>query len=153
MNIKKITANKWLSFNIKVENNLLTAIRFNYSFDQFWNTIIAPNLSENNSVLIQFKVLFTDQRIRSISYVQSVDINSHDKIKDNFNFMLEIREEEYNSLQVDSIIFNYKFPSEDKKWNIVKINEPQSLVKVNKPTIDTTKITGFSLPNTMDLKL
>lgn len=67
--------------------------------------------------------------------------------------MWELKNDEYYTLQLDSIIFNYKFPSEDKKWNIVKINEPQSLVKVNKPTIDTTKITGYSLPNTMDLKL
>lgn len=76
INTTKIT-NKWLSFNVKVQSNLLTRTRLNYCFDQFWNTIIAPNLNKNNSALVQFKVLFLDQRVRSISYVQSVDINSH----------------------------------------------------------------------------
>jgi len=89
-NLQKTTIkkeNKWLSFNIKIENNLLTKTRLAYSFDQFWNTIIAPNLQENTAVLTQFKVLFVDKRIRSISYVQSADINSHDKLFENFNLM------------------------------------------------------------------
>lgn len=131
----------------------MTKTRLNYCFDTFWDTIIEPNLNKNESVLVQFKVQFIDKRVRSISYINSVDINSRIKLFENFNLMWELKNDEYYSLQIDSIIFNYKFPSEEKKWNIVKINEPHSLAKVNKSTIDRTRITGYSLPNTMDLKL
>ena len=67
--------------------------------------------------------------------------------------MLELKDAEYYSLQIDSDIFNYKLPGEEKKWSVVKINDPQSTVKVNKPTINTTKISSYSLPNTMNLNL
>lgn len=65
-----------------------------------------------------------------------------------------LRDEEYQGLQVDSLIFNYKLPKvEDRTWDLVKINEPQSLKKANKPVFDSTKMSGYSLPNTMDLKV
>lgn len=67
--------------------------------------------------------------------------------------MWELKDEEYHSLQIDSILFNYKFPGEDKKWSVVKINDPQSLKKDNKPAFNTTKISSYSLPNSMDLTL
>jgi hypothetical protein len=104
----KTIVNKWLSFSVKVQSNLLTKSRLSYCFDTFWNTIIAPNLNKNNAALVQFKVLFTDQRVRSISYIQSVDINSRDKLYENFNLMWELKDEEYHSLEIDSILFNYK---------------------------------------------
>jgi len=137
---------------------LLTKTRLKFCFDQFWNTIIVPNLSGNNAALAQFKILLNDQRVRSISYVQSFDINSYDKLFDNFNFMWELKDDDYHSLEIDSVIFNYKFPDEAKEWKLVKINDPQSFKRVNKvgyaaTEINTTKISSYSLPNTMDLKL
>lgn len=95
----------------------MTKTRLNYCFDTFWDTIIEPNLNERvaESVLVQFKVQFIDKRVRSISYINSVDINSRIKLFENFNLMWELKDEEYHSLQMDSIIFNYKFIIEDKK--------------------------------------
>jgi len=39
------------------------------------------------------------------------------------------------------------------EWTKVKINGGQSLKGINKPAINTSKIGGYSLPNTMDLSL
>lgn len=153
LNKKYILKNVWLTFNIKVQSNLLTITRLRYTFDLFWNTIIAGNLSGNNAALAQFKILLKDQRVRSISYVQSFDINSYDKLLDNFIIMWELRDDDYHSLEIDSVIFNYIFPDETKEWKVVKINDPQSLKIDNKTKINKTKISSYSLPNTMDLKL
>lgn len=144
--------NKWLNYKVVIENNLLTRTRLKHCFNTFWDSRIATNLNENNAALVQLKVLFTDKRVRSISYVQSVDIHSRDKLFENFFVMWSLRDEEYQGLQLDSLIFNYKFPKvKNKTWNLVKINEPQSFKKVNKPVFNSTKISSYSIPNTMEL--
>lgn len=148
-----ITSNKRHIFCIKTDNNLLTKARLIYSYNKFWNEVIIHNLTGDNAALAQYRILLSDKRVRSISYVQSFNINSYDILLNNFIFMWEIRDTEYHSLEIDSIIFTYKFPDKSTKWTKVKINEPQALKGVNKPAINTIKIGGYSLPNTMDLSL
>ena len=79
--------NVWLGFNVKVETKILTKARIEYTFDLFWNTIIVPNLSGNNAALAQFKILLENETVRSINYVQSFDINSYNKLLNNFILM------------------------------------------------------------------
>ena len=85
--------------------------------------------------------------------MQSCNINSFDTLLENFIFAWEIKDDTYNLLPIEYIIFNYKFPDEKGKWNLVKINAPVVKQRENKPAITKSKISGYSLPNTMDLTL
>jgi len=82
--LEKDKVGKWQTYNEKINGNLLTKTRIIYTFDKFWKDIIIPNLNGNMAALCQFKILITDQRVRSISYVQSFNVNSYKKLLDNF---------------------------------------------------------------------
>lgn len=134
---------------------MFAAIQIKLIFEQFWNTIIIPNLAEDKSFLIQFKIQLADKRYRSISKVQSCDIKNYETLLDNFELSWDIKDDTYNQLPVDYIIFVYRLPAAEEKWNLIKINKPIDNQIVNKEhmPINKTKISSYSLPNTMDLKL
>jgi hypothetical protein len=94
---------------------MFAAIQIKLIFEQFWNTIIIPNLAEDKSFLIQFKIQLADKRYRSISKVQSCDIKNYETLLDNFELSWDIKDDTYNQLPVDYIIFVYRLPAAEEK--------------------------------------
>lgn len=146
----KLISNYWITYPIKIENLILTNDLIVKSLNQFWLEIVS-NLSLNQYILIQFKIVDTTGEIKSISYVQLVnktELNSLSKI---FIEFWDIKSENYHLMQISDIIFMYKILplSLDIKESKLSVHKKRKFnVKNNK--ISSFKFNGNNLPCTMD---
>ena len=110
--------------------------KLNLFLNNFGTLLLYPpclsRVAEDKSFLIQFKIQLADKRYRSISKVQSCDIKNYETLLDNFELSWDIKDDTYNQLPVDYIIFVYRLPAAEEKWNLIKINKPIDNQIVNK---------------------
>ena len=76
-------ASKWKDFYFNIENNIVSNIHINNALNSFFKDILA-NLNKNRIFLIQFKIKTDSELIRSISYVQTVQISEFNILYDIF---------------------------------------------------------------------
>jgi|SRR5882724_472761 len=107
--------NKWMDYQLTLDNQILTSQKLKYSFNKFWSEVIFNNFIDNQFILIQFKIKLTNGLFRSISHVQIVKNSDYETLLDSFYVFWEIKSEEYHILKLESIIFTYKIVPLDNK--------------------------------------
>lgn len=99
--------NKWLDYQFKLNNYILTKPILKLSLKQFWKDIII-NLSNDHFIFIQFKIKLSNGLFRSISHVKNMNNKDFKELLDSFNLFWDIKSDEYHISKLDSIIFTYK---------------------------------------------
>lgn len=80
-------------------------------------------MDENQVALIQFKIVYGNNIIRSISYVQKFRRSELDILKEYFIESWYLKSEEYFSLVISKILFTYNVQSLDSKIKKYKFNK------------------------------
>jgi hypothetical protein len=105
--------------NINLKHRCLQLYKLNLFLNNFGTLLLYPpclsRVAEDKSFLIQFKIQLADKRYRSISKVQSCDIKNYETLLDNFELSWDIKDDTYNQLPVDYIIFVYRLPAAEEK--------------------------------------
>ena len=89
--------NKWLTYTYKLPNNILTSEQITNAVNDFKTTVLQP-LSDDQYLLIIFKIQCDDNLIRSISSVQR--INKNTDISEEFIEFFEIRMDNYQQFSI-----------------------------------------------------
>ena len=64
--------NKWYEYNLKIGNNNINLNLINISIKEVYDILKLNNISENQNILIQFKVRNRTGIFRSLSYMQNI---------------------------------------------------------------------------------
>ena len=145
--MKKIYLNttNWQDFKYKINSKILSKDQLSKSIQLFWEQVVSTQ-KEYNSLQIQFKVILNENMVRSISYVQTVQIDEQNLLFDVFKVFWDIRHEYYHITPIDYINFTYRFVKPEKDVHKTKLAYPNSSYKT-----ETLNFLGFNLPNTMDI--
>ena len=136
--------NTWSEFKYELHNKLISTSHINNAVNNF-NTKILNQLSEDQYLLVIFKIKTDDNLIRSISTLQR--INKSSKLQEVFNEYWNLKVDNYNQMEVKEIIFNF-FLRENKQ------QVPKPIITSPKNTNirpNLLQIGGFNFPQTMDL--
>ena len=106
MNKNFIALNKWIDFEYKVNNNFITDQIIQLALTELFNKF--SHLSQDNFILIQFKIINLSLEYRSISKVQTIKLSELNKLIDIFIEYWHLKSEDYHSINVASIVFTYK---------------------------------------------
>ena len=80
MNKNFIALNKWIDFEYKVNNNFITDQIIQLALTELFNKF--SHLSQDNFILIQFKIINLSLEYRSISKVQTIKLSELNKLID-----------------------------------------------------------------------
>lgn len=166
----KIQINKWFDFNFKLDNNIVTNNQISLAFNKFKedlllkiNSTITSEISETpiiNSLpletpiaplklLILFKIKTINNQFKSISYMQTIELQNMHQLEDIFIEYWNLKDEDYHVNEISDITFTYYLSDELQalKTKLVMANKKNS-----KENLDyrTTVISGNKLPNSMD---
>ena len=137
---------KWYTYKYILSNNILTEKDIEVAIKGFMNTII-NELSNNQYLLIIFKIKTEDKLHRTISTVQRINKLDKYEILSVFNEYWILKTNNYVQFNITEIHFNYKLIDYSLKIRTSKINRPEKLTY--KPNI--LKCGSFNFPQTMDL--
>ena len=142
------TTQEWLTFRYKLSNKLLTVTEINLALIKF-NNLIFSTYSENQFILIIFKIRTDENIIRSISTLQRVNKLSINDLKNVFIEYWELKADNYLQFNIEEIILNYKIISYEKENTSTIINRPA----ISKPRnfYNLLNIGAYNFPMTMDL--
>ena len=142
------TTQEWLTFRYKLSNKLLTVTEINLALIKF-NNLIFSTYSENQFILIIFKIRTDENIIRSISTLQRVNKLSINDLKNVFIEYWELKADNYLQFNIEEIILNYKIISDEKENTSTIINRPA----ISKPRnfYNLLNIGAYNFPMTMDL--
>ena len=135
----KLKLNQWSDyfFNLNVINskNIITDKQITLAIDSFKKNIFSQidqehNLSYNElstnedpfKLLIIFKIKTINNQIRSISYMQTINFQDIDQLKQLFIEFWNLRSEDYFLAEISYIIFTYKIVTENLRTKILKSN-------------------------------
>ena len=102
--------NKWLDYEFKLKNRILTKIILKKSLTKLWDEQI-KNLYKDKIILIQFKIKSGNDLFRSIYYVQNIKKSNFKELDEIFYEFWDTKSKNYKSLKLNSIIFTYKILS------------------------------------------
>ena len=142
------TTQEWLTFRYKLSNKLLTVTEINLALIKF-NNLIFSTYSENQFILIISKIRTDENIIRSISTLQRVNNLSIRELKVVFIEHWDLKKENYLQFNIEEIILNYKFISDDMEKTTSIINRPT----ISKPRnfYNLLNVGSYNSPMTMDL--
>ena len=147
MNIShQIVPYKWYTYKYILNNNILTEKDIELSINGFMNTIF-NELSNNQYLLIIFKIKTEDKLHRTISTVQRINKLDKYELLSVFNEYWILKSNNYVQFSITEIHFNYKFIDNSFKVTSSKINRPENLTYNPK----LLKCGSFNFPQTMDL--
>ena len=147
MNIShQIVPYKWYTYKYILNNNILTEKDIELSINGFMNTIF-NELSNNQYLLIIFKIKTEDKLHRTISTVQRINKLDKYELLSVFNEYWILKSNNYVQFSITEIHFNYKLIENSLKITSSKINRPENLTY--NPKI--LKCGSFNFPQTMDL--
>ena len=137
---------KWYTYKYILSNNILTEKDIEVAIKGFMNTII-NELSNNQYLLIIFKIKTEDKLHRTISTVQRINKLDKYELLSVFNEYWILKSNNYVQFSITEIHFNYKFIDNSFKVTSSKINRPENLTYNPK----LLKCGSFNFPQTMDL--
>ena len=142
------TTQEWLSFRYKLSHKLITNTEISNALLNF-NEFILSSLSEDQFILVIFKIRTDENIIRSISTLQRVNNLSIRELKVVFIEHWDLKKENYLQFNIEEIILNYKFISDDMEKTTSIINRPT----ISKPRnfYNLLNIGSYNSPMTMDL--
>ena len=147
MNIShQIVPYKWYTYKYILNNNILTEKDIKLAINGFMNTIF-NELSNNQYLLIIFKIKTEDKLHRTISTVQRINKLDKYELLSVFNEYWILKSNNYVQFSITEIHFNYKFIDNSFKVTSSKINRPENLTYNPK----LLKCGSFNFPQTMDL--
>ena len=107
INVYMKTTQEWLTFRYKLSNKLLTVTEINLALIKF-NNLIFSTYSENQFILIIFKIRTDENIIRSISTLQWVNKLSINDLKNVYIEYWALKADNYLQFNIEEIILNYK---------------------------------------------
>ena len=140
-----IQTNTWLSYTYKLTNNILTVSLINRAVTDFKNTVL-DKLSEDQYLLIIFKIKCSDNLIRSISTVQR--INKISNVEEVFTEYWSLRSDNYLQFKIEEIIFNYCIIKPNNQITEQKISKAHSKIEYN---TNLLRVGSLNFPQTMDI--
>ena len=120
------TTQQWLTFRYKLSKKLITVTEVNNALIEFNNSIFS-SLSENQFILIIFKVRTDENIIRSISTLQRVNKLSINQLKYVFIEHWDLKKDNYVQFNIEEIIINYKIVSDEQENISTIISRPVTL--------------------------
>jgi hypothetical protein len=154
MKNNKITKiNKWIDYNfdigIKQMDNFDIERSVKSLFTERFNKLL-----NDETILIQFKLLTLQRNYRSISHIQTIK-NSETDMKElikTFKGYWSSKSKEYKKINVSEIIYIYKILPKDSIINERKLNKIEDIdSKIKKFEEDYSLIGSTRLWNTMDI--
>jgi hypothetical protein len=140
--------NIWKDFRFVISDLFINNRIIEKAIISFYNKNLL-NLDEDCFIIIQFKVKLDNSEIRSISYIQTVQIKELNLLIEIFQEFWNIRSEEYHILIVEEIIFTYKIMLFNNDY--ISKSKISRHVKILTDKKSNIKFKGFNLPNTMDV--
>jgi hypothetical protein len=126
------------------KNSNLTKKLIGYSIDSFWNKKL-NNLGSEYHIIVLFRIICTDNSIKTIGSVQYVNINSKNDYKDKIISLLSILDNNYLEIEIKSISFSYGV----KKGTV----EPKVIPEGSDDILQFTNYKYCKLPITMDISI
>lgn len=142
INTNNIIFNKWTDFYYELDPQIITKNKIIAALSKLYSEL--NQLSNDLTILIQFKIKIDNNNFRSISYLQSINIDQFNELKDIFIEFWNFKDEDYISLKASHIIFTYKIINPNFYKIKPKINRTKLLYD------NTINFKGYNLPNTMD---
>ena len=150
MNKTKFT--QWKYYFHNLENNILTKNDISLSLNSFWKDVVSK-LDNKQNILIIFKIRDSAYQYKSISNVSLNTKSNKDLLwlKNAYIEYWELKNEEYQNIEISSIIYYYKILSDkiNNEVNTSKIKELKKVKLIKK--INKFNLLGYNLPSTMDI--
>ena len=143
---QKLLTGKWLSFTYSLANNLCSGEDISAALKDFHRTVL-QYLSNDQCLLIIFKIQSHDNIIRSISSVQR--INKNTDISEEFIEFWELRIDNYQQFTIKNILFNYFIIKNKDKTIKPKISKSSKQNEIKSSNL--LRIGSLNFPKTMDL--
>lgn len=143
---QQIVPYKWYTYKYVCTNNILTENDIDLAINGFINTIF-NELSNNQYLLIIFKIQTEDKLCRTISTMQRINKLDKNELLSVFNEYWILKSNNYAQFSITEIHFNYKLIDNSLKITKSKINRSENLRY--KPEL--LKCGSFNFPMTMDL--
>lgn len=97
----------WNTFVYPLTNNsILNKKLIAYSIDSFWNKKLSK-LGNQYHIIVLFRIICTDNSIKTIGNVHYINIESKNEYKDKIIFLLSLLESNYLDIEIKSISFSY----------------------------------------------
>ena len=144
----RITTNKFLHKTYNIENQYLDYNLLINILLKFWSEIMS-HLADSQPVILNITARYAMGEWISISQVIRINKLSFDLIEKYIQGWLDLRGDHYNNSPISEISIMFKILSNDKNISKdVKLNSSRKHLK----DTPTTRIRGYDLPNTMDLR-
>ena len=154
-NTKNLTPNIWNNIEYNLDSEFFLDNKMIHKYlNSFWDDIM-NKLDNNQSVLLLFRVRLGDYYDSDIigNYLTIGKLfrinNSNNDLNKLYNILkdlLDIKDESYKYLPLQTVSISYKIVASDKV-------STESNKIINKQKVKTYPIRGYNLPNTMNLKL
>lgn len=143
--------NKWLTFKLNKEYNIILEETIELLLDNFKNEILV-NINENSLILLQLRI--NSQNIyqhRNISLLEIVTTKNFNTIYDIFKEFWSLRYESYLELIENPELYLFYKIIENKKLQINIEKENSIKINLNKKNNNDLIFGVLNLPNTMDI--
>jgi len=121
----------WIKFTIANGTETLQTHK-ERALHLLWTSVFTK-LEQDQLFLIPFKICSTDGSYRSISFVQALTKNDLDSAIVIFNEFLNLKQENYESLQVKDILFVYRLVKPNSKITSKAISLSPVSINKDKP--------------------
>lgn len=142
--------NIWLDYSYELGNDILSEFTLRIALSSLLYNELS-SISDNNYILIQFKIITKEKQYKAISYLQRAKKSEFSELLDSFLEFLNLKSENYKNDTITHIIFTYKVLSLDTAITNSKINRPQQNKRLEESNlIKDLKTYGYNIPITMD---
>lgn len=155
-NYSQLIIGKWMHFFSKYEYNIINNLTIECVLDLFKEEVI-EKLENNVSILVQFRICSSDRKVyRNMSTIERYTKSDFNDVYDIYKMYWELQRDEYMDMIDDPrIIIAYNIvPVEIEFTNVNKsiIRKNTLFNRSNNTNVNSQKIKGYSLPNTMDFR-
>jgi len=165
---KYFILNRWQDYYFKLDTasslhlqnrGLVTPLKISLAFETFKEKLFSEFIEDKSNIklLILFKIKTKNNQIRSISYMQTINLEDIDQLKQLFIEFWNLRSEDYYLAQISDIVFTYKIVNLNLPIKILKINELGKQYnssfknKLEKSEINKMTFSGYNFPANMDI--
>lgn len=161
---KGFEVNKWKDFHYKLSSNLLSDNQISLALDYFKSLILLPIITNKKTkssdlkLLILFKINTKNHQLRTISYMQTIELKDYSDLYLLFTEFWNLKNEDYHLAELNEIIFTYKIINVNLFTKILHSPIPTGGKSTNiSPSIpnfkkqETLNFGGYNLPSTMDI--
>jgi hypothetical protein len=141
--------NKWLEYRYNLNFEILKRTDIEICLNKFYEEIM-NQLNDDRYILIILKIKKSEGLFRSISRMQRLNKKDFNKLYDILIESWNIKNEEYHSWLIESIILNYTILPSEEETRSSKLLKPKR-DKYPKKVYEKIKTLGYNFPNTMDI--